>query len=58
MIVAGAFKLGRYTRFVSHSVMIGFLSGVAVNIILGQIPDLLGVLRRGLERTRPRRSTR
>jgi SulP family sulfate permease len=43
MVVAGAFRLGRYTRFVSHSVMIGFLTGVGVNIIFGQIPDLLGV---------------
>jgi sulfate permease, SulP family len=42
MVVAGVFKLGRYTRFVSHSVMIGFLTGVSVNIIFGQIPDLLG----------------
>lgn len=43
MIVAGALRLGRYTRFVSHSVMIGFLTGVAVNIVLGQVPELLGV---------------
>ncbi len=42
MIVAGAFKLGRYTRFVPHSVMIGFLSGVGANIIFGQLPDLFG----------------
>jgi SulP family sulfate permease len=42
MILAGILKLGRYTRFVSHSVMIGFLTGVAVNIVLGQIPDLTG----------------
>src|SRR3954465_13046593 len=28
MVLAGAFRLGRYTRFVSHSVMIGFLTGV------------------------------
>jgi SulP family sulfate permease len=42
MIVAGVARLGRYTRFVSHSVMVGFLSGVAVNIVLGQIPDLTG----------------
>ena len=42
MIVAGIVRLGRYTRFVSHSVMVGFLSGVAVNIVLGQIPDLTG----------------
>jgi SulP family sulfate permease len=39
---AGFARLGRYTRFVSHSVMLGFLSGVAVNIVAGQIPDLAG----------------
>jgi sulfate permease, SulP family len=43
MVLAGWFKLGRYTRFVPHSVMIGFLSGVAVNILLGQLPNLLGI---------------
>ena len=42
MIAAGLFRLGRFTRFVSHSVMVGFLSGVAINIIAGQIPDLTG----------------
>ena len=47
MVAAGVFWLGRYTRFVSHSVMIGFLTGIAVNIILGQIPDLLGVSAEG-----------
>jgi SulP family sulfate permease len=42
MVLAGALRLGRYTRFVPHSVMIGFLSGVSVNIVLGQLPDLVG----------------
>lgn len=42
MVAAGLLRLGRFTRFVSHSVMIGFLSGVAVNIIAGQIPDATG----------------
>ncbi|MEU4423356.1 SulP family inorganic anion transporter [Actinoplanes sp. NPDC024001] len=42
MIVAGIAKLGRYTRFVPHSVMIGFLSGVAANIVFGQLPHLVG----------------
>ena len=42
MVAAGLLKLGRYTRFVSHSVMIGFLTGVAVNIICGQLGDLTG----------------
>jgi SulP family sulfate permease len=42
MVAAGLLRLGRYTRFVSFSVMIGFLTGVAVNIVLGQIPDFTG----------------
>lgn len=42
MLAAAALRLGRYTRFVSHSVMTGFLTGVALNILLGQLPDLLG----------------
>lgn len=42
MIVAGAARLGRYTRFVSHSVMLGFLTGIAVNIFFGQLADLAG----------------
>src|SRR5688500_12207432 len=29
MVAAGVAGFGRYTRFVSHSVMIGFLTGVA-----------------------------
>ena len=33
MIAAGILKLGRFTRFVSVSVMTGFLTGVATNII-------------------------
>ena len=47
MIVAGVLRLGRYTRFVSHSVMIGFLTGVAANIVLGQLGDLTGVATQG-----------
>ena len=47
MIAAGLLKLGRYTRFVSHSVMTGFLTGIALNIIFGQIPDLTGVSAEG-----------
>ena len=42
MIAAGLLKLGRYTRFVSISVMIGFLTGVATNIVLGQLGNLTG----------------
>ena len=47
LIAAGLLKLGRYTRFVSYSVMTGFLTGVAVNIVCGQIPDLTGATAQG-----------
>lgn len=47
MVAAGLARLGRYTRFVSHSVMLGFLSGIAVNIICGQLGDLTGVAAEG-----------
>lgn len=42
MIAAALVNLGRYIRFVSYSVMLGFLTGVAVNMVFGQLPDLLG----------------
>ncbi|BDZ40984.1 hypothetical protein GCM10025865_02830 [Paraoerskovia sediminicola] len=42
MLAAGLVGLGRLTGFVSHSVMMGFLTGVAVNIVLGQLSDLTG----------------
>lgn len=42
MVAAALLRLGRYTRFVSHSVMTGFLTGIAVNIVLGQVPGLAG----------------
>ena len=47
MIAAGVLRWGRFTRFVSVSVLTGFLSGVAVNIILGQLGDLLGSPQKG-----------
>src|SRR5512137_1006511 len=40
--LAGLFRLGFLTRFVSNAVMTGFLNGVAVLIILGQLSDLTG----------------
>jgi SulP family sulfate permease len=39
---AGLFRLGFLVRFVSNAVMTGFLNGVAVLIILGQLGDLTG----------------
>lgn len=42
-IVFGLLKLGRVTRFVSYSVMTGFLAGIAVILILSQLPTITGV---------------
>lgn len=47
MVAASALRLGRYVRFVSHSVMMGFLTGVAANIVLGQLGDLTGTAGEG-----------
>lgn len=42
MLAAGLLRLGTLVRFVSHSVIAGFLSAVGVNIILGQFADITG----------------
>ncbi len=42
MVAAGAFGLSRYVRFVSQSVMLGFLTGLSANIFFGQLPALTG----------------
>jgi sulfate permease, SulP family len=56
LVAAGLMRLGRYLRFVSYSVMIGFLTGISVNIVCGQIPDLTGAPARGRRsRAKPRR---
>lgn len=42
MLAAGLLKLGRFTQFISNTVMVGFLTGIAVVVILGQLGDLTG----------------
>ncbi len=42
-IVAGLLKLGRLMRFVSRSVMTGFVNALAILIFLAQLPELHGV---------------
>lgn len=39
-ILAGWLRFGRLVRFVSNSVMTGFLTGLAINIVLAQIKDI------------------
>jgi SulP family sulfate permease len=47
LVGAGLARVGRYTRFVSYSVMIGFLTGISVNIVCGQVADLTGAKAQG-----------
>jgi sulfate permease, SulP family len=47
LLLAGLLRLGRYTRFVSHSVMMGFLTGISVNIVCGQVAGLTGAAAHG-----------
>ena len=42
-ILAGVFKLGRLMRFVSQSVMTGFVNALAILIFMAQLPQLIGV---------------
>jgi SulP family sulfate permease len=41
-ILMGVFRLGWITRFIPFSVMTGFMTGVAVMIIIGQLGDFTG----------------
>ena len=41
-IGVGLLKLGRYIRFVSRSVMTGFVNSLAILIFLAQMPELIG----------------
>jgi SulP family sulfate permease len=41
-IVAGAFRLGDLMRFVSRSVVTGFVNALAILIFLAQMPELIG----------------
>ena len=42
-IVAGFLRLGYVMRFVSRSVMTGFLNALAILIFMAQLPELIGV---------------
>lgn len=50
MILAGFFKLGSLLRFVSNAVMVGFISAVGANIVLGQLDNLTGYEAQGNNR--------
>jgi len=42
-ILAGALKLGRVAQFFSESVMVGFITGLAMVIAVKQLPKILGI---------------
>ena len=47
MILAGVLHLGSFLRFVSNSVMTGFITAVGVNIVLGQLDNFTGYAAEG-----------
>ncbi len=42
-VLAGAARLGRFMKFVSRSVMTGFVNALAILIFMAQLPELTGV---------------
>jgi SulP family sulfate permease len=50
MIAAGLLKLGMILRFVSNSVMVGFMTAVGINIVLGQLDNFTGYEAEGSNR--------
>ena len=50
MLAAGFLRLGYALRFVSNSVLTGFMSAVGVNIVLGQLANLTGYKADGANR--------
>lgn len=50
MLMAGLLKLGTLLRWVSNSVMVGFINAIGVNVILGQLDNLSGYEAEGLNR--------
>ncbi|WP_370617437.1 SulP family inorganic anion transporter [Mumia sp. Pv 4-285] len=50
MVAAGLLGLARFLRFVSTSVMTGFVTAVGINIVLGQLDNLTGYVSHGANR--------
>jgi len=42
LLLFGLLRAGRLVRFISHAVMTGFMLGVAVTLVLSQLPTLFG----------------
>jgi SulP family sulfate permease len=42
-VLAGLLKLGRVAQFFSESVMVGFITGLALTVMVKQVPKILGI---------------
>lgn len=49
LILLGLLRLGSYIKFIPYPVTIGFISGIAVILLAGQVHDLLGLTLAGKE---------
>ncbi|MGN6722897.1 MAG: SulP family inorganic anion transporter [Marmoricola sp.] len=49
-IILGLLGVGRLTRFVSYSVLTGFLAGISILLILSQVPTITGYAAQGSNR--------
>ena len=43
LILMGIFKLGALIKYIPHTITVGFTSGIAVTILIGQIKDFFGI---------------
>lgn len=43
LLAIGALRLGSYIKFIPYPVTVGFISGIAVILFIGQVGDLLGL---------------
>ena len=43
LLLASVLRLGFLASFLSRTVLVGFLSGVGLSLLLGELPDMLGV---------------
>src|SRR5262249_6009811 len=47
VLLARILRLGFLADFLSRTVLVGFLSGVGVQVALGELPEMLGIEKRG-----------
>ena len=58
LLLARAARLGFLANFLSRTVLVGFLTGVGIQVAAGQLPGMLGVTGRGQPAPCPGSGTR